>query len=147
MGPKLKTINSMTSRQIRHELANYLSPGARTPTSKLSLPTTPTCHTSFDISDIQLVEYSDSETENHQTEPSNFSNLYSQPCGSTKSTILSRPNKFTRDLRSVLDSIEDDVSSEEEENTSQNETETASKISANQQLQLEVQRRFSRKPR
>jgi hypothetical protein len=137
----------MTSRQIRHELANYLSPGAQTPTSKLSLPTTPTCHTSFDISDIQLVEYSDSETENNQTEPSNFSNLYSQPCGSTKSTILSRPNKFTRDLRSVLDSIEDDDSSEEENTRSQKITETASKISANQQLQLEVQRRFSRKPR
>ena len=146
--PKLKTIKSMTSRQIRHELANYLSPSRCEPTTKLSLPTTPTCHTSFDISDIQLVEYSDSETENNQTESlkNNFSNFNSQPCTSTKSTILSRPNKFTRDLRSVLDSIENDDVSSEEENASQ-KTENSSKISANQQLQLEVQRRFSRKPR
>lgn len=146
--PKLKTIKSMTSRQIRHELANYLSPGGCEPTSKLSLPTTPTCHTSFDISDIQLVEYSDSETENNQTESSNnnFSNFYSQPTVSTKSTILSRPNKFTRDLRSVLDSIDNGASSSEDENLSQ-KTESSSKISADQKLQLEVQRRFSRKPR
>jgi len=146
--PKLKTIKSMTSRQIRHELANYLSPSRCEPTTKLSLPTTPTCHTSFDISDIQLVEYSDSETENNQTESlkNNFSNFNPQPCTSTKSTILSRPNKFTRDLRSVLDSIENDDVSSEEENASQT-TENSSKISANQQLQLEVQRRFSRKPR
>ena len=90
--PKLKTIKSMTSRQIRHELANYLSPGGCEPTSKLSLPTTPTCHTSFDISDIQLVEYSDSETENNQTESSNnnFPNFNSQPCVSTKSNANSQ---------------------------------------------------------